>query len=218
MLVPDIYGGSTELQYPPQQSKAVRVLNAMPPDLASEIGPDGPRYYWGGVGKFFAGPPYVGAIIVLLALMGFFILDGRHKWWILAVCALTIAMSWGAYFYGFNSFLLRWLPLYNKFRAPSMILVVPTFLLCMLATMTLDKILGGGRPGPPLAPVSAGGIGHGRDLPAPDRDVFPVPLFQRMGVGARQKSGRPRQFRYRDIWKTLSGPCALTANRFLAKA
>jgi hypothetical protein len=141
MLVPDVYGGSTELQYLPQQSKAIRVLNSMPPDLASEIGPDGPRYYWGGVGKFFAGPPYAGAIIVLLATMGLFVVDGRHKWWIMAVCALTIAMSWGAYFYGFNSFLLRWLPLYNKFRAPSMILVVPTFLLCMLATLTLDKIL-----------------------------------------------------------------------------
>jgi len=141
MLVPDIYGGSTELEYPPQQSKAVRVLNSMPPDLSSGIRPDGPRYYWGGVGKFFAGPPYAGAIIVLLAIIGFFVLDGRHKWWIMAVCALTIAMSWGAYFYGFNSFLLRWLPLYNKFRAPSMILVVPTFLFCMLATLTLDKIL-----------------------------------------------------------------------------
>jgi hypothetical protein len=144
MLVPDIYGGSTELQLPPQQSKAVRILKTMPPDLASDIGADGPRYYWGGVGKFFAGPPYVGAVIVLLALMGFFILDGRHKWWILAVCTLTIAMSWGAYFYSFNSFLLRWLPMLNKFRAPSMILVVPTFLFCMLATMTLDRILAAG--------------------------------------------------------------------------
>jgi hypothetical protein len=141
MLVPDIYGGSTELQLAPQQSKAMRVLNAMPPDLAAEIGPDGPRYYWGGVGKFFAGPPYVGAVIVLLALMGFFVLDGRHKWWILGVCVLTIAMSWGSYFLSFNSFLLRWLPMYNKFRAPSMILVVPTFLFVTLATMALDKIV-----------------------------------------------------------------------------
>jgi hypothetical protein len=141
MLVPDIYGGSTELQLAPQQSKAMRVLNAMPPDLSADIGPDGPRYYWGGVGKFFAGPPYVGAVIVLLALMGFFVLDGRHKWWILGVCILTIAMSWGSYFHPFNTFLLRWLPMYNKFRAPSMILVVPTFLFVMLATMALDKIV-----------------------------------------------------------------------------
>ena len=38
-----------------------------------EIGPDGPRYYWGGVGKFFAGPPYVGAVIVFLTIIGFFV-------------------------------------------------------------------------------------------------------------------------------------------------
>jgi hypothetical protein len=144
MLVPDIYGGSTELQLGPQQSKAVQVLSGMPPDLATEVGPEGPRYYWGGVGKFFAGPPYVGAIVVLLAIMGLFVLDHRHKWWILGVCVLTIAMSWGAYFYAFNSFLLKWLPMYNKFRAPSMVLIVPTFLFCMLATMTLDRILTSG--------------------------------------------------------------------------
>lgn len=141
MLVPDIFGGSTELQLSPQQSKAVRIFNTMPPDLAARVGADGPRFYWGGVGKFFAGPPYVGAIVILLAMIGFFVLDGRHKWWILAVSVLTIAMSWGGYFYGFNAFLLRWLPMYNKFRAPSMILVVPTFLFCMLATLTLNRIL-----------------------------------------------------------------------------
>jgi len=144
MLIPDIYGGSTELQLSPQQSKAMRVLKSMPPDLAARVGPDGPRFYWGGVGQFFAGPPYVGAIIVLLALMGLFMLDNRHKWWILGVCALTIVMSWGAYFYSFNVALLKWLPMYNKFRAPSMILVVPTFLFCMLATMTLNKIFATG--------------------------------------------------------------------------
>lgn len=141
MLVPDIYGGSTDLQLSPQHSRATRVLQEMPPDLAVNIGEDGPRYYWGGVGKFFAGPPYTGAIIILLTVLGCFILDGRHKWWILGVSALAILMSWGGYFYAFNSFLLKWLPLYNKFRAPSMILVIPTFLFCMSATLTLDKIL-----------------------------------------------------------------------------
>ncbi|HEX3933448.1 MAG TPA: YfhO family protein, partial [Puia sp.] len=71
----------------------------------------------------------------------FFILDNRHKWWILGVCIVTIAMSWGGYFQGFNGFLLKYLPMYNKFRGPSMILVVPTFLFCMMAVMTLQKIL-----------------------------------------------------------------------------
>src|SRR3984957_20470664 len=141
MFVPDIYGGSTELKLPPERSKAVQAMEKMPPSAVSLVGDNGPRYYWGGVGEFFSGPPYVGAIIILLAIIGFFILDNRHKWWILGVSVLTIAMSWGGYFQPFNGFLLKWLPMYNKFRAPSMILVVPTFLFCMMAVLTLQKIL-----------------------------------------------------------------------------
>jgi hypothetical protein len=140
MLVPDIYGGSTDLELPAERSKAVRAEDKMPKELQDEIGEDGPRYYWGGVGEFFSGPPYVGAIVVLLALLGFFILDGRHKWWILGVCVLSIVMSWGGYFQSFNGLLLKYLPFYNKFRAPSMILVVPTFLFCMMAVLTLERI------------------------------------------------------------------------------
>lgn len=141
MLVPDIYGGSSDLQLPAARSRATRILQKMPPQLAAQVGQNGPRYYWGGVGELFSGPPYVGAVIILLALAGFFILGSRHKWWILAVCAVTIAMSWGGYFQPFNSFLLKYLPLYNKFRAPSMILVVPTFLFCMMAVLTLQEIV-----------------------------------------------------------------------------
>ncbi len=140
MLVPDNYGGSTDLDLPAERSKAVRAENKMPQSMQDLIGEDGPRYYWGGVGEFFSGPPYVGAIIVLLALLGFFILDDRHKWWILGVCVLSIVMSWGGYFQSFNGLLLKYLPFYNKFRAPSMILVVPTFLFCMMAVLTLERI------------------------------------------------------------------------------
>jgi hypothetical protein len=37
-------------------------------------------------------------------------------------------LSWGKYFEGFNVMMLDILPMYNKFRAPSMILVVPTLI------------------------------------------------------------------------------------------
>jgi Bacterial membrane protein YfhO len=141
MLVPDIYGGSTELELPAQRSKAVQAIQKMPASDIALFGGNNPRYYWGGVGEFFSGPPYVGAIIILLAVMGFFILDNRHKWWILGVAIVTIAMSMGGYFQPFNGFLLKWLPMYNKFRGPSMILVVPTFLFCMMAVLTLQKVL-----------------------------------------------------------------------------
>ncbi len=141
MLVPDIYGGSTELALPPEKSQAVRTLGKMPKNVAALVGDNGPHFYWGGVGEFFSGPPYVGAIIILLAVIGFFILDNRHKWWILGVAAITIAMSMGGYFPSFNGILLKYLPMYNKFRGPSMILVVPTFLFCMMAVLSLQHIL-----------------------------------------------------------------------------
>lgn len=142
MLVPDIYGGSTDVPaISPEKSKAVDAMGKMPEELQKQIGEDGPRYYWGGVGELMSGPPYVGAIVILLALIGIFILDNRHKWWMLGVALLTIVMSWGGYFQAFNGILLKWLPGYNKFRAPSMILVVPTLLFCMMGSMALQKIV-----------------------------------------------------------------------------
>jgi len=69
-----------------------------------------------------------------------FILDGKHKWWILTAIGITIMMSWGSYFEALNGFLYNHLPLYNKFRAPSMIMVIPQLLLPLLAVMGLSKI------------------------------------------------------------------------------
>jgi hypothetical protein len=147
MLVPDIYGGSTDLDLPAERSHAVRAMQKLPGELSELVGEEGPKYYWGGVGELFAGPPYAGAIICFLALAGLILLDGKHKWWMLSAMILTIIMSWGSYFQPFNSWLLKYLPMYNKFRAPSMIIVVPNLLLCILATLTLHKILVYGRSG-----------------------------------------------------------------------
>jgi hypothetical protein len=175
MLVPDIYGGSTDLQLPPGRSRAVQSLQKMPHDLAAQIGSDGPRYYWGGVGEFFSGPPYVGAIVILLALAGFFILDNKHKWWILGITILTIVMSWGGYFRVFNGMLLKYLPMYNKFRAPSMILVVPTFLFCVMAVLTLQRILAGRAK---TTTVAIGKSGSDR-ITSPGSDLAATSLWRR---------------------------------------
>jgi Bacterial membrane protein YfhO len=119
-------------------SKSITALQSMPPELGRQF--QGlVRSYWGGIGTT-AGPAYAGAVICLLALIGFFLLDGKHKWWILAAGILTILMSWGEYFKDFNVMLLNVLPAYDKFRAPSVIIVVPTLLLCILAALTLNRL------------------------------------------------------------------------------
>ncbi|MHA4810886.1 hypothetical protein ACX0G9_22455 [Flavitalea flava] len=144
MLVPDLYGGTTESGLPEENSKAAEVLRHLPAPVQEEM-QGSLHMYWGGIGEMVAGPPYTGAVICFLALIGFFILDNKHKWWILGTCLFTLAMSWGGYFEGFNSFLLRWLPMYNKFRAPSMIMIVPVFLFCTMAVLAMQKIMVSGR-------------------------------------------------------------------------
>ncbi len=142
MMFPRAYGGSShQLEIAEDKSKAIEALQQMPQQLGQNI-QGALQFYWGGIdGVGTSGPPYVGAIVCFFALLGFVILDGKHKWWILTACILTLLMSWGKYFEGFNKALLDLLPMYNKFRAPSMILVVPTLLLSMMSVMTLDLIL-----------------------------------------------------------------------------
>jgi hypothetical protein len=142
MMFPRMYGGSSDiLEVPEDKSKAVEALQSMPQQLAQSIQQQGLlRFYWGGIGGT-SGPPYIGAIVCFLALLGFVMLDGKHKWWILGTCIFTLLLSWGKYFEGFNSVMLSVLPMYNKFRAPSMILVIPTLLLNMMAILTIGRIL-----------------------------------------------------------------------------
>lgn len=142
MMFPRMYGGSShQLEVEQEKSKAIEALQQMPQELAQGA----QRYlqfYWGGIdGVGTAGPPYAGAIICFLALIGFVLVDKKYTGWIATTVILTLLMSWGKYFEGFNLTLLKILPMYDKFRAPSMILVVPTFLFCMLAVLALNKII-----------------------------------------------------------------------------
>lgn len=141
MMVPRMYGGSNGLEMPEDKSKAIEALQQMPQQVAQSLN-NYVSFYWGGIGGT-SGPPYVGAIICLLAFIGFVVLDSKYKYWIAAASIFTIMLSWGSFFEGFNVWMLNHLPLYNKFRAPSMILVVPTLLLCMMAALSLNKMLFG---------------------------------------------------------------------------
>ncbi|MEO5564895.1 MAG: YfhO family protein [Chitinophagaceae bacterium] len=146
MMVPRIYGGSDG--YPTiiggkgfkemneDNSKALEALQAMPQELGQQIARSA-SLYWGGIGST-TGPPYVGAIVCFLAILSLFLVQNKHRWWALTAIVLAIMMSWGSYFKEFNYILYDLLPFYNKFRAPSMILVIPQLLLPMLAVIGTD--------------------------------------------------------------------------------
>ncbi|MBA4260339.1 MAG: hypothetical protein C0446_14345, partial [Chitinophaga sp.] len=141
MMFPKLYGGSTsQLEVTQDNSQAIAALQQMPQELAQQI----QRYmqfYWGGINEGTSGPPYTGAIVCFLALIGFVIVDKKYTYWMGAAIVFTLMLSWGKYLEGFNIAMLKYLPVYDKFRAPSMILVVPTFLLCMLAALSLNTLI-----------------------------------------------------------------------------
>jgi len=141
MMFPHIYGGSSnQLEVPEDKSKAVEALQQMPQQLSQQI-QSALQFYWGGIESGTSGPPYAGAIICFFALIGFVLVDKKYTYWIGALVAFTFLLSSGKYFEEFNLMMLKILPMYDKFRAPSMILVIPTFLFCMLATLAIQKIL-----------------------------------------------------------------------------
>jgi hypothetical protein len=137
MMVPKMFGGSSDkAEVDQENSKAIEAASSLPREIQQQLPL---TYYWGGIGVT-SGPPYVGAIVCFLAILAMFVLDDKHKWWMLSAILLTIMMSWGSNLDQVNTLFYKYLPLYNKFRAPSMILVIPQLLLPALAVMGLHKI------------------------------------------------------------------------------
>ncbi len=95
--------------------------------------------YWGDQ-PFTSGPVYFGAIIIFLFVLGLYVVKGPERWWILLATILAILMSWGKNLMGFNSFLFDHLPLYNKFRTPSMSLVIANVTMVIMAVLALKTI------------------------------------------------------------------------------
>src|SRR5688572_1107699 len=142
LLMPEAFGGSSQKTLG-ENSEVVEKLTAKGVDegqaiqVASNL-----TKYWGGIdGVGTAGPPYVGAIVCLLALIGFIIYKHPLRWALLAVTVLGIFMAWGKYLPGFNTFLFEHVPLLNKFRAPSVTMVITELTLPIMAVLSLQYLL-----------------------------------------------------------------------------
>ncbi len=95
--------------------------------------------YWGDQ-PFTSGPVYFGAIIVFLFILGLFVVKGPERWWLLGITIMAIILSWGKNLMGVNGFLFDHLPMYNKFRTPSMSLVIANVAMVMMAILALKNI------------------------------------------------------------------------------
>ena len=95
--------------------------------------------YWGDQ-PFTSGPVYFGAIVVFLFFLGLIVVKRPERWWLLAASVLAIMLSWGHNFNGFNEWLFNHVPLYNKFRTPSMALVLANTCIAILGVLALQQV------------------------------------------------------------------------------
>jgi Bacterial membrane protein YfhO len=102
--------------------------------------------YWGDQ-PFTNGPVYLGAAICFLFLFGMFYLDGKHKWWLFTASLLGILLALGSNLDAFNTFIFNYVPLYNKFRVPTMALIIPQLLFPVVAALALNKLMDDNDPG-----------------------------------------------------------------------
>ncbi len=137
LVVPNAYGGGPGPLG--EESRLVETMNekGIPPQLANQLY-NSFSTYWG-VQPGHAGPVYLGAIICFFFIFGMVYVKSWHKWWIMAVTLLALIMSLGKNMAGFNTFLFNYLPMYNKFRAPAMILVIPQLTFSMLSVLALQQ-------------------------------------------------------------------------------
>lgn len=94
--------------------------------------------YWGDQ-EGTSGPAYQGAVVIFLAILGFFFSWKKYRYWILGASLLTIGLAWGRNFQFLSDLFIDYVPFYNKFRAPSSILVVVELLFPLVAILGLYR-------------------------------------------------------------------------------
>lgn len=139
LLIPNYNGGATAGELS-KNSESYKVLQSGFQG-ADQIIKQMPLYW--GPQPFTAGPMYLGAISIFLFILGLILLRGATKWWIASVSLLALLLSWGSNFLPVTEFFFNYIPLYNKFRTVSMVLVILQITIPLLAFLTVDKLLKG---------------------------------------------------------------------------
>ncbi|MBQ3595244.1 MAG: YfhO family protein [Bacteroidales bacterium] len=133
LMIPNVKGGASA--YIGNDNPA---LEKASPRFRSMIAQN--NAYWGDQ-PGTSGPVYVGAIVCFFFVLGLFVVKGKIKWVLLIATILSILLSWGKNFMGFTDFFLDYFPMYNKFRAVSMTLVIAEVCMPILAFLSLAEVI-----------------------------------------------------------------------------
>lgn len=133
LLVPNFKGGASAALS--QSETAMSKANPMYSSLYGSL----TQYF--GTQPMTSGPVYVGAFVLFLFVLGCFIVKGPLKWALIGATFFSIVLSWCKNFMPLTDFFIDYVPLYNKFRAVSSILVIAEFTIPLLAIFALKRLL-----------------------------------------------------------------------------
>ncbi len=143
LFIPRLMGGASDEEGSDKITQKVQELiqeNVTSQEEYDRIsrGFGGSLTYWGDQ-PGTSGPAYQGAVVIFLAILGFFFANRKYRYWILGASILSILLAWGSNFLPLSDVFIDYVPLYNKFRAPSSILVVVELLFPLIAIIGLYR-------------------------------------------------------------------------------
>ena len=145
-LIPNFMGGSSSIALAQDQdSETLKALRTLQDPNAAQQLASAARQYWGDQ-PFTGGPIYFGAVMWLLFFIGCFLVRGPTKIWLIAATVFTLMLSWGDNFKILNYFLVDYVPMFNKFRAVTMVLGITQFTMLLLGVLGLREVFRSERP------------------------------------------------------------------------
>ena len=138
LFIPNFNGGSSAGELD-RESATYKALKGGGYQGADQIIKQMPLYW--GPQPFTAGPMYLGAIMVFLFILALFLIGGAVKWWALGVTLLAVLLPWGSNFLPLTEFFFKYIPMYNKFRTVSMVLVILQILVPLMGVLVIEKLM-----------------------------------------------------------------------------
>jgi len=144
-LIPGFKGGSSNYPLGPKSHtyRSVKALG-LSASQARDFAANTPLYW--GEQPFTAGNVYVGAIVCFLFLLGCLVVTGPYKWALLAATVFSVMLAWGHNCMWLTEFFFKYVPMYNKFRAVSSILIVAEIAMPLLGFLAVKALIEGSVP------------------------------------------------------------------------
>jgi hypothetical protein len=171
LLIPNMKGGASGSELS-ESSASYKALTQNGIQSAGQIIERMPTYFGDQPGT--SGPVYLGAAVFFLFILGLLIVRSPVKWALLAISVFFLLLS-----FGHNTPFFEWcfnglLPMFNKFRTPTMALAVLQITFPLLGILAVNEIINGTVSGDELKKklYIAGGIVTGL-----------IVLFGFLGIG-----------------------------------